>query len=75
MSSHHRNEEMFRKTPVFLKTSGKSEEKSTSLRIMGSQNWWFEDPKEPCYAEQTPLFCNDSEGWDKMKGKHHDGFC
>ena len=29
----------------------------SSLRSMGSQNWWFGDPKEPCQKEsQTPSF-------------------
>ena len=22
-----------------------------TLRIMGSQNWWFGDPNQPCYTE------------------------
>ncbi len=30
--------------------------KTTTLRIMRSQNWWFGDPKEPCYTGSSPSF-------------------
>ena len=48
--------------PVETKSS---EHEFHTLRIMGSQNWWFGDPKEPCViAESNPLLggCNDSWG-------------
>ena len=28
----------------------------TTLRLMASQNWWFGDPKDPCYTHPNPSF-------------------
>ena len=43
-----------KKTRTAERKDTKNKKTAGTLRIMGSQNWWFEDPKEPCYTGSNP---------------------